>query len=230
MIMTHRTGWKIYTEPTNQNAEINRNISNINKLFQLKQKIPEDSLNKNDLILWKSLISSVIDNSNSVNDIFMLLSTTYKFAFFNLISPYLSIEDYSSLLGCTYTNTDNPNEILTKSQLLKLFKQAKPQYLMNEDELETFQKLPNRLTIYRGIKTTNKNHINSLSWTTDFKTAKFFSERFGKNGTIYQANINKEHILAYFNRRNEKEVIVDYKFLENVTSVDKLNLTTESEI
>ena len=43
MIMTHRIGWKIYTEPTNQNAEIKRNISNINKLFQLKQKIPEDS-------------------------------------------------------------------------------------------------------------------------------------------------------------------------------------------
>lgn len=41
--MTHRIGSKIYTEPTNQNAEINRNISNINKLFQLKQKIPEDS-------------------------------------------------------------------------------------------------------------------------------------------------------------------------------------------
>ena len=48
--MTNRIGWKIYLEPTNQNAEINRNISNINKLFQLKQKISEDSLNKNYLI------------------------------------------------------------------------------------------------------------------------------------------------------------------------------------
>ena len=45
----------------------------------------------------------------------------------------------------------------------------------------------------------------------------WFARRFGKNGTVYEAQINKEHIYALFSGRNESEVIVDLKHLINIT-------------
>ena len=51
----------------------------------------------------------------------------------------------------------------------------------------------------------------------DRDTAEWFAHRFGEEGTVYEAQISKEHILAFFNGRNESEVVVDPKYLEPVS-------------
>ena len=56
----------------------------------------------------------------------------------------------------------------------------------------------------------------ALSWTLDRKTADWFAHRFGEEGTVYEAQIRKEHILALFTGRNESEVIVDPRHLEQI--------------
>lgn len=65
---------------------------------------------------------------------------------------------------------------------------------------------------------------NSLSYCgkTDYQTAEWFAHRFGEEGTVYQAQIGKEHILAFFSGRNESEVIVDPKYLTNITEAPEL--------
>ena len=51
----------------------------------------------------------------------------------------------------------------------------------------------------------------------DYDKAEWFANRFGEeDGTVYEAEIEKAHILAYFNRRNESEVIVDPKHLIDI--------------
>ena len=45
----------------------------------------------------------------------------------------------------------------------------------------------------------------------------WFAHRFGEEGTVYEAQIKKEHIHAYFSGRNESEVIVDPMYLEQIT-------------
>ena len=50
----------------------------------------------------------------------------------------------------------------------------------------------------------------------DRETADRFAHRFGEDGTVYEAQIRKEHILALFTGRNESEVIVDPRHLEQI--------------
>lgn len=47
----------------------------------------------------------------------------------------------------------------------------------------------------------------------DYDKAEWFFKRFGEAGTVYEAQIEKAHILAYFNRKNESEIIVYPEYL-----------------
>jgi hypothetical protein len=47
-----------------------------------------------------------------------------------------------------------------------------------------------------------------LSWTLDKNQAKWFANRFEKDGVVLEKRISKKNIVAYFNGRNEEEVIV----------------------
>ena len=82
-------------------------------------------------------------------------------------------------------------------------------------ELERKQ-LQHTVTVYRGVTPYNAKNIRALSWTLDRKTADWFAHRFGEEGTVYEAQIRKEHILALFTGRNESEVIVDPRHLEQI--------------
>ena len=55
----------------------------------------------------------------------------------------------------------------------------------------------------------NAGKVKALSWTLDQKVAQWFANRFGENGTVYEAEISKQHILSLFKGRNEWEVIVE---------------------
>ena len=65
----------------------------------------------------------------------------------------------------------------------------------------------------------NAKNIKALSWTLDKDTAEWFAHRFGENGTVYEAQIQKKYIYAFFNSRNESEVIVDPKHLIAIAQV-----------
>ena len=44
-----------------------------------------------------------------------------------------------------------------------------------------------------------------------------------EDGTVYQARIDKPHIYAYFDGRNESEVIVDPKYLMDITESESMD-------
>lgn len=79
-----------------------------------------------------------------------------------------------------------------------------------------YQELEDTVTVYRGVTSYNAKNIKALSWTLDRETAEWFAHRFGEEGTIYEAQVRKEHILALFTGRNESEVIVDPRHLEQI--------------
>ena len=92
---------------------------------------------------------------------------------------------------------------------------------MSESELKTYNDLDDEIVIYRGLTSRNKKNIKALSWTTSFGKAKWFSERWGNGGVVYSATIDKQNILAYFDRKSEDEVVVDYNCLRNLKVVNK---------
>ena len=149
----------------------------------------------------------------------MMITKPYALVFLDHISEYLSDNDYASILSSAWLMSESPNldPNFSKKRLLALFKRAAPCMLMDEEEYAKFRNLGDTVTIYRGVTSYNAKNVKALSWTLDEKVAESFAYRYGEEGIVYEAQISKEHIYAYFDGRSEAEVIVDPKHLNNIT-------------
>lgn len=171
-----------------------------------------------DLARWRRQVGAQIDQADSISGIFFLLNKPYYLAFLKYTASALSEKDLGQMLSSAWILNETPNQDpnISKKELVKLFHSVSPEYLMDEEEQQQYQELENFVTIYRGVTSYNAKNVRALSWTLDRKTAEWFAHRFGEEGTVYEAQIQKEHILAFFNGRNESEVVVDPKYLEQV--------------
>ncbi|HFL3653858.1 TPA: hypothetical protein ACG3P3_001582 [Clostridioides difficile] len=93
----------------------------------------------------------------------------------------------------------------------------------NKLSKEIYDKLQNEIdenheiTAYRGSKVEN---INGFSYTLSYDQAKFFANRWHKKGGIItKYKIKVKDIIAYTNRRKEKEIIT-----KNARFIDKILL------
>lgn len=171
-----------------------------------------------ELAKWQQKIKTEIEKAENVIQVYIMFTKPYIFAFLKFVKQYLSKEDLSSILGDAWSRVEQSNmdNNLSKSQLVSLFKQCDPKLLMDEKEYQEFQNFPATLEIYRGVTTYNKKNIKALSWTIKRDKAKWFATRFSEKGKVYKATIQKQYIYAYFTGRNEAEIIVDPKHLENI--------------
>ena len=168
---------------------------------------------------WRSQVGEQIDHAENVREIFALLNPPYYLTFLKFAAPALSGKDLGRLLSTAWTQEECPNQDcnVSKQELVAMFRSAPPESLMDEEERTAHQALEDTVTVYRGVTPYNAKNIRALSWTLDWKTADWFAHRFGEDGTVYEAQIRKEHILALFTGRNESEVIVDPRHLEQIT-------------
>lgn len=158
------------------------------------------------LELWQNNMQKEIDAKQSALEVYMLLNKPYRLTFLKFEQPYLSQKDFSIILSDAWISSENPNmhPDLTRRELIAMFKAADAKELMSQDEQETLNRLDEEITVYRGVTSYNAKNIRALSWTTDYKKAKWFAERFGESGTVYEARIKREHIFAYFGSRGEQ--------------------------
>lgn len=80
--------------------------------------------------------------------------------------------------------------------------------IMKSADRQALNKLPNKVKIYRGCK--EKLDENKFNWSTD----KNFVERYIKKMSGYyiaEKEINKKDIFAYFNSRQEAEILLKQK-------------------
>lgn len=71
-----------------------------------------------------------------------------------------------------------------------------------------------RLEVYRGGA-----DPMGIAWTTDIGIAQWFAGRFGASDPIWRSEAPEDAVLARLNQRNESEVTVDPRLLENVRLV-----------
>lgn len=77
--------------------------------------------------------------------------------------------------------------------------------VMDEDEMEVFDNLPEIVNVYRG---TQRGLPLGLSWTTDHERAEWFANRYGQdNALVVEGKVNKAYVLAYFLGRGEQEIV-----------------------
>ena len=178
-----------------------------------------------DLRAWQGYMKGLIDNAKSAYEIYMMVNKPYGLTFLSLSEHHMSQEDFSQILGDAWIRSENPNldKNFAKRNLVAMFKRADKSVLMDSEEREQFDSFEDTVTIYRGVTSYNAKNIKALSWTTDYQTADWFAHRFDEDGTVYEAQISKEHILAFFNGRNESEVIVDPKYLMDITEAQGMD-------
>ncbi len=90
----------------------------------------------------------------------------------------------------------------TPEELETWFRLAAPETLMTGEERAALADLPDPTPAYRGA-TSRKG----LSWTLDRSVAESIVERLGK-GKVFAADIPRSRVLAYFDDRQEAELIV----------------------
>lgn len=155
----------------------------------------------------------------------MLIRKQYRLVFLKFTKEYVSKEDFSNFLIESWIDDEyaNRNINVPPTEIIKYFKMADRKTLMNKKEYEIYSMLENTVTVYRGVTDYNKDCDDALSWTLDKSKAEFFATRFSQQGYIYQAKINKDDVLCYCDRRNEKEVILDYRKLYGLEMLEELN-------
>lgn len=178
---------------------------------------------------WRKNLSERIDNITDAKLIFTMLTKSYRFAFLKQAMPYMSRSDFSEYLANAWTSCEAPNADpnFTKHDLVELFRKAAPDFLMTADEYNAYLDLPDILTVYRGVTEDGEAQIEALSWTLDKDKAAWFAHRFGEDGTVYQAEIMKSNTYALFLGRGESEIIVNPKYLLDITDVDDINSDNE---
>lgn len=171
---------------------------------------------------WRKLLKRSIDAKDNPYGIFMMLHHAYAMTFLKYAGEYMSDKDFAKILGDAWVQAENANDDVevTQEEQLEMFRRAPKKYLMSNSERKAFYALPDEVTVYRGLEDVFEHELHALSWTTDIHTAEFFANRFHKKGDapgcIYQAKISKAHILAYFDRRDESEVIVEPAYLTDI--------------
>ncbi len=170
------------------------------------------------LSLWRDKLSAAINKAEKPMDIFVMLNTPYQLTFLKYAEPHLSRQDFSELLGTAWITSEyaNRDADVSRKQLVDMFKRTDPEAIMDESEREELASLDDTITVYRGVTSINKKDLRALSWTLSYETADWFAHRFGENGKVYEAQIDKEHIFALFNGRDESEVVLDPQYLRDI--------------
>ena len=107
----------------------------------------------------------------SVIGCYMIMRTAYKLTWVKYCRDYLSEEDLAHYVAQAWVEQENPNQDVNCPipYLTKLFKSCNKKYLMTEKDYQTYQNLPDEITVYRGVGV-NRNP-NGLSWTPNLEVA-----------------------------------------------------------
>lgn len=149
--------------------------------------------------------------------VYIIIRKSYRLAFLKFTRSYLSQKDFSELLADAWVSSENPNNDVNVpiSMLIKWFKKADKKSLMVDEDYKVYSDLPQEFRIYRGVSVGRVE--KGLSWTRNLSTANWFKMRFANDedkGYIITAVINKNDVLAYFNTRNEDEIVADISKLK----------------
>ena len=172
-----------------------------------------------ELEAYKEELFEIID----AGDIYLIsdmIASRWKMTWFKFCSQFMNQKDFGELLAYCWMEHENPNQdnYVSRQESVEYFRQAKKRYLMEPDELRVYMSLPPVVTTYRGVARGRERY--GLSWTNDKEKAEWFQTRFGEGNCLLKADVPKRSILAYFNGRNEKEIVVDvFSIMDKIKEV-----------
>lgn len=162
---------------------------------------------------WIRMIIDKIDKCQEPWQIINLMNKPYYFAFIKYSHHLMSNADLAMILSHAWVSVEySNNDInLRPNEIVNLMSCLPKELLMTEEDLHVYNGLPDKFAIFRGVNSQNDKYVNcAMSWTLDIKIAKFFANRFNSDssGKVYCKIIDKSDVLAYFNTRDEQEVVI----------------------
>lgn len=170
--------------------------------------------NQEDFEKFRIQTFHLIDKAKDVWGIMKLINKPYLFYWFKINRHYFDKKDYAKMLAEIWTISENPNDDVNVSidEAIEYFKVADKNFLMNKDELDIYNAIPEKITVYRGVSK-NRNP-DGLSYSLLKEKAEWFQRRFADKdnpGFLIEKEIKKENVLAFFGRRSEAEIVVDVR-------------------
>ena len=198
-------------------------VKNLEKLTE--NKVINILESENNLNRWREYMSDRINSADSADEIYCRITKPYKLTFMKYAGRYLSKRDFAEMLCNAWISSESPNNDVnvSQSELLRMFENADKSLLMTDEERKRLDELDNPVTIYRGVTPYNAKSIKAMSWTLDYEKALWFAKRFDSEGTVYTAEIEKSHILALFDCRDESEIVVEPSYLLNIEEYEEQN-------
>lgn len=189
---------------TNMETVVCNNESEYFNIFKNKKKWNQ----------WKKERTEII-NGCSLDSIELLMEKGFYYDFLLEIKDYLSKEDFNSFLAEAYVLVEQPSSY--KDEIIELFSNSDRDILMNEEEKKIYEILPDVITVYRGVQ--YEEHASGISWTLSEEQAEWFADRFDGTGFVFSAKIKKEDIFAYFDSREEEEIVLNPEKLFDVNEI-----------
>lgn len=154
-------------------------------------------------------------NYEEASNLLIMCSSYDRFETFLKIKDQLNDKYYWRTLADVYTVSDNLYHLKEEVKEAFLEDRSEREHLMNKKELKIYNSLPEIITIYRGMTTEELESDDfGVSWTLSRERADYFAFTYGRNFStegipkiVHQLEVKKVEILAYFNERNEQEVI-----------------------
>jgi len=165
----------------------------------------------------KQELDKAIEQQNW-DKVFMLIEKPFRL---NWLEENIDLikddKQYYNFLKDAYMMTEFPmNGFSNYRDLLDLFYARENSKLMlDKDELELLNSLPNEVKIWRGVKVDDVLDDDNigLSFTLNKDKAIWFAERFSQAGVsqaiLIEAVVKRDDILSIFLNRDEEEVIVN---------------------
>ena len=171
----------------------------------------ESNLNR-----WREYVAERIDSAESTDEIYCRITKPYRLTFMKYAGRYLSEKDFAEMLCAAWITSENPNSDVnvSQSELLQMFRSADKSLLMTAEERKRLDELDNPVTVYRGVTPYNAKSVKAL----------WFAKRFDSDGAVYTAEIEKSHILALFDGRDESEIVVEPAYLLNIEEYEEQNI------
>lgn len=112
---------------------------------------------------WKTIIM----NAGSVDDLFCLVQEKYQLTFMSYIRNYVDNTTFSKFLHDAWLYTENGNQDVNVdiSEITTWFEDADKSVLMSKEDYAYYKKLPQVVTIYRGVS--QHGTYYGMSWTDD---------------------------------------------------------------
>lgn len=164
---------------------------------------------------WRKWWFERIDAAPSATKLMHYVCKAYRLTFLKHIQTFIDNDTFSEPLAHAWVCSENPNmdANCSREEMVKWFKRANKEKLMDKEEYKYWKSLPEQFEVYRGVATGRIEH--GLSWTRSLDTAEWFASRWGNDGHMLKATIKKKHALAYFNSRDEDEIVVDVFAIKN---------------